>query len=448
METWGNDEGEDFNDVFSKTSCLLTKQISLETELSAGLQRYRQTLKSVREREVKLIAVRDRMRAVESKLQLVGHKVLKGKVLEASRELSALEQECRVLEWDLANYKRVAMREALYVRFNSITEYAEKLSILAGFGKYLVDQIPGEPVPIGQPRNPYNGAEMTNCILKDAFSAIDSWRPSELQQRPTTGLADRMSSTDLSDHKVSASPSTNSFEERNSYVDSPASGEPPTSPFSPRQQKNTRNLSSTLPSRSHIPPSYQSNNYTAATIPTAPYEPNMRTEATEMSAPQKSQMYQVPNEIDSPTRRQFSSEQISNYNQQVQQTSTQVSQAPRPYSEYIFEKRPEVGGFRSASHDDIVLSAEEEKRKLAEREYTEHIARQRPTSPSYSASSAPPYWDMPPNQSGEVNAASAPGENANQTQPAIRSQTVRSHHSPNSYHETLPQTYEEPQYPH
>ncbi|KAJ2955391.1 hypothetical protein NQZ79_g8607 [Umbelopsis isabellina] len=433
METWAKDEGEDF-------------EISLEAELSAGLQRYRQTLKSVRDREVKLIDVRDRMRAVESKRQSVGHKVLKSKALEANKELSALEQECRVLEWDLANYKRFAMREALYVRFNSVTEYAEKLSMLAGFGKYLVDQIPGEPAPIGHPRNPYNGAQTTNMILQDAISAIDSWHPSERDQRPITGLADRMSSVDISEHKVSASPSTGSFEERNSYVDSPVYGESPSSPFSPRQQKTTRTNSSTSPSRADIPPSYQSGNYTA-TIPTAPFEPTMRTEATEFSTAQKSQMYQVPNEIDSPTRVQFSSEQISNYNQQIRQASTHGNEAPRPYSEYVSEKRAEVGGFRSAGNDNIVLSAEEEKLKRAEREYSEDMASKRSTSPSNVASSAPPYWTMPPNQPGKVTPASASGGNLNQTQPATRSQTVRSHHSPNSYHEPLSQTYGEAQYP-
>lgn len=396
-------------------------------------------MKSVRDREIKLIAVRERLRAVESKMQHVGHKVLKNKALEASRELSALEQECRVLEWDLSNYKRFAMREALYVRFNSITEYAEKLSMLAGFGKYLVDQIPGEPIHIGQPRNAYNGAETTNIILEDAFSAIDSWRPSEREQRPTTGLADRMSSIDLSAQKFTASPSTGSFEERNSYVDSPVSGDSPVSPYSPRQQKITGTPSSSLPSRADIPPSYQSHNY-IATIPTAPFESTMRrAEATELSSPQKSPTYQVPNEVDSPTRAQFSSEQISNYNHPIQQASTQVYQTPRPYSEYVSEKRPEAGGLYSTSNDDIVLSAEEEKRKLAEREYTEVMAGKRSNSPSYISSSAPPYWTMPPNQSGENISASAPGGNANLNQPAIRSQTVRSHHSPNSYHETLPQ---------
>ncbi|KAM3580552.1 lipid-binding protein [Umbelopsis sp. WA50703] len=428
MENWAKDEGEDVDDVIT------------------GIQRYRQTLKSIRDREDKLIVIRDRKRHLESKQSDRGNKLLKGKSLEAAKELSILEHECRIQEQDLADFKRFALREAFYVRFNALAEYAEKLSMVAGFGKYLVDQIPIEPTPLGQPRNPYNGVEQTNTIVEDAFAAIDGWRPSEQDQRFTMELADRMSSIDLSDAKLTTSPSTISLEEsRNSYVDSPVSVDSPTSPFSTRSQRSVR-IPSSSSSRVDMPPSYQPGHYSVP-VPTAPFESTLRAEATEFSSPQNSQMYQVPNEIDSPTRAQFSSEQISNYNQLYRHISTKGNQAPRSYSDYVSQKRPEVGAFRLPSNNDILLSAAEEKRKRAEREYAEEMASKRSATPGYAVSSAPPYWSMPSLNSEQGYPTSDAEANMNQYQSAAQ-YTVRSQHSPNTYHESLPQGNSQARYPH
>ncbi|KAG2186459.1 hypothetical protein INT44_002681 [Umbelopsis vinacea] len=403
METWSKDEGEDMKDVLGSLSTLLKKQNSIESDLAAGIQSYRQRLKIIREKELDLKVTKDRKRHIESKQS--GRSSSKGKNIDLSKEFASLEQECRDQEQDLADYKRFAVREAFYVRFNALTEYAEKLAMIAGFGKYLVDQISIEPTPHGQPRQPYTGHEQTSTIIEDAIAAIDGWRPMEQDERPTMDLPDRHSSFDFQRRSTTASMhSHQSSEDFDSsyFVESPATEHhpPPPLPTRPsRSRPSARSLPS-LPSAADLPPSYHESNL-ATPLPSAPEQPVELPEHTELLSPHQAhgQVYQLPNEATSPVHSHFSSEHTSNYNQLYRQISQRQGHTQRPYLEYRAQQQERIGagGFRFPTHQHTytVLSAEDEKRELAERDRLKEISYQQST-PGYSGSSAPPFWSMPP----------------------------------------------------
>lgn len=58
-----------------------------------------------------------------------------GKIKEFQHELESLVKDTRGQEAEIGDFKRFALREAFYLRFNAMAEYAEKTALLAGFGK-------------------------------------------------------------------------------------------------------------------------------------------------------------------------------------------------------------------------------------------------------------------------------------------------------------------------
>ncbi|KAI9257939.1 hypothetical protein BDA99DRAFT_107316 [Phascolomyces articulosus] len=87
---------------------------------------------------------------------------------------------------EMSDFKRFALQEAFYLRFNAMHEMAEKMSMIAGFGKYIVDLIDIEPTPHGQAnRKAYDKGPQAAQILADALMALDGWQPGEGEERPT-----------------------------------------------------------------------------------------------------------------------------------------------------------------------------------------------------------------------------------------------------------------------
>ncbi|KAI8986588.1 Eisosome component PIL1-domain-containing protein [Pilobolus umbonatus] len=108
------------------------------------------------------------------------------KVEEMDKELALLEETNKDKEMEIGDFKRFILREAFYLRFNALQEYAEKLAILAGFGKYVADLFDIEPTPQGQERRkPYTKATQSSMIIMDALLTVDGWRT--MDERPTLG---------------------------------------------------------------------------------------------------------------------------------------------------------------------------------------------------------------------------------------------------------------------
>jgi hypothetical protein len=108
------------------------------------------------------------------------------KLLEFQRELKSLAQDTHESEMDLADFKRFALKEAFYLRFNALNEYAQKTALIAGFGKYLTDLIEIEPTPPTQThRNAYKNGSEAAIIFADAVNALDNWKPVAEDERPT-----------------------------------------------------------------------------------------------------------------------------------------------------------------------------------------------------------------------------------------------------------------------
>jgi hypothetical protein len=93
-------------------------------------------LKSIRDKEATLTESREKKRALQARIAALQKSSPRaGKIKEFQHELESLVKDTRGQEAEIGDFKRFALREAFYLRFNAMAEYAEKTALLAGFGK-------------------------------------------------------------------------------------------------------------------------------------------------------------------------------------------------------------------------------------------------------------------------------------------------------------------------
>lgn len=155
-------------EIGSTISTLLDKQVELEKQYTERYKLYRRAIKSMREKEVELADLREKKQAIQERIEhLSKSNSSSKKIPELEKELALLNTSSR--ETEAHEYKRFIMKEAFYLRFNALQEYAEKTAIVAGYGKYIVDLLDAQ-----------NHAS-SNCdmILQDALLTVDGWKPKD-----------------------------------------------------------------------------------------------------------------------------------------------------------------------------------------------------------------------------------------------------------------------------
>ncbi|KAI9300715.1 Eisosome component PIL1-domain-containing protein, partial [Cunninghamella echinulata] len=150
-------------------------------------QQYRHAIKSIRDREDRLSDIREKKRTLQSRISNLAKTSPKSpKLRELQKELGSLDRDTHDAELEMGDFKRFALKEAFYIRFNAMNEYAEKTAMIAGFGKYIVDLLDIAPTPATEPtRRPYEKGQEAAMIYADAMNAINTWEPREGDERPT-----------------------------------------------------------------------------------------------------------------------------------------------------------------------------------------------------------------------------------------------------------------------
>jgi len=85
------------------------------------------------------------------------------------------EAESLVAEAQLSNITREKLKAAFNYQFDALREHCEKLAIIAGFGKHLLELIDDTPVTPGETRNAYDGYEASKAIIQDCEDALTNW---------------------------------------------------------------------------------------------------------------------------------------------------------------------------------------------------------------------------------------------------------------------------------
>lgn len=97
------------------------------------------------------------------------------KIVVLEQELVRAEAESLVAEAQLSNITREKLKAAFTYQFDALREHCEKLAIIAGFGKHLLELVDDTPVTPGETRNAYDGYEASKAIIQDCEDALTNW---------------------------------------------------------------------------------------------------------------------------------------------------------------------------------------------------------------------------------------------------------------------------------
>jgi hypothetical protein len=85
------------------------------------------------------------------------------KIVVLEQELVRAEAESLVAEAQLSNITREKLKAAFTYQFDAMREHCEKLAIIAGYGKHLLELIDDSPVTPGETRQAYDGYETSKA---------------------------------------------------------------------------------------------------------------------------------------------------------------------------------------------------------------------------------------------------------------------------------------------
>jgi hypothetical protein len=113
------------------------------------------------------------------------------RIVVLEQELVRAEAESLVAEAQLSNITREKLKAAFTYQFDAMREHCEKLAIIAGYGKHLLELIDDNPVTPGETRQAYDGYEASKAyvtepealwhtltqhsIIQDCEDALTNW---------------------------------------------------------------------------------------------------------------------------------------------------------------------------------------------------------------------------------------------------------------------------------
>lgn len=97
------------------------------------------------------------------------------KIVVLEQELVRAEAESLVAEAQLSNITREKLKAAFTYQFDALREHSEKMAIIAGFGKHLLELVDDTPVTPGETRQAYDGYETSKAVIQDCEDALTNW---------------------------------------------------------------------------------------------------------------------------------------------------------------------------------------------------------------------------------------------------------------------------------
>jgi hypothetical protein len=212
LSIWGEGGDEDVSDVTDKLGVLLYEIGELEDQYVDRYDQYRITMKSIRNIEASVQPSRDRKQKITDQIAQLKYKEPNSpKIVVLEQELVRAEAESLVAEAQLSNITREKVKAAYTYQFDALREHSEKVAIIAGYGKHLLELIDDTPVTPGETRAAYDGYEASKAIIQDCEDALTNWveanavvssklstRSRNLSQRRRTNIRNRNDGLDLS----------------------------------------------------------------------------------------------------------------------------------------------------------------------------------------------------------------------------------------------------------
>ncbi|ODQ77297.1 hypothetical protein BABINDRAFT_163567 [Babjeviella inositovora NRRL Y-12698] len=189
LSLWGEDNDDDVSDITDKLGVLIYEISELESQFIDRYDQYRITIKSIRDIEASVQPSRDRKYKITDKIAYLKYKDPQSpKISVLEQELVRAEAESLVAEAQLSNITREKLKIAFNYQFDSMREHSEKIALIAGYGKALLELLSTDPITPGETRPAYDGYEASKQIIIDAENALASWTFDSAQVKPSLSL--------------------------------------------------------------------------------------------------------------------------------------------------------------------------------------------------------------------------------------------------------------------
>ncbi|KAK3693718.1 Eisosome component PIL1-domain-containing protein [Podospora appendiculata] len=176
LSIWGEACDEDVSDVTDKLGVLLYEIAELEDQYVDRYDQYRVTIKSIRNIEASVQPSRDRKQKITDQIAQLKYKEPNSpRIVVLEQELVRAEAESLVAEAQLSNITREKIKAAYTYQFDALREHCEKVAIIAGYGKHLLELIDDTPVTPGETRAAYDGYEASKAIIQDCEDSLTNW---------------------------------------------------------------------------------------------------------------------------------------------------------------------------------------------------------------------------------------------------------------------------------
>lgn len=186
LSLWGAENEDDVSDITDKLGVLLYEIGELEDQFVDRYDQHRITLKSIRDIEASVQPSRDRKAKITDQIAYLKYKdPQSSKITILEQELVRAEAESLVAEAQLSNITREKLKAAFSYQFDSIREHSEKVALIAGYGKALLELLDDSPVTPGETRPAYDGYEASKQIIMDCENSLASWTLQSAQVKPT-----------------------------------------------------------------------------------------------------------------------------------------------------------------------------------------------------------------------------------------------------------------------
>ncbi|KAH3666391.1 hypothetical protein WICMUC_005659 [Wickerhamomyces mucosus] len=189
LSLWGEDNDDDVSDITDKLGVLIYEIGELEDQFIDRYDQYRLTIKSIRDIEGSVQPSRERKDRITDKIAYLKYKDPQSpKIVVLEQELVRAEAESLVAEAQLSNITREKLKIAFNYQFDSLREHSEKLALIAGYGKALLELLDDSPVTPGETRPAYDGYEASKQIIIDAENALAAWTLDQAVVKPTLSI--------------------------------------------------------------------------------------------------------------------------------------------------------------------------------------------------------------------------------------------------------------------
>lgn len=189
LSLWGEENDDDVSDVTDKLGVLIYEIGELEDQFIDRYDQYRITLKGIRDIEGSVQPSRERKQKITDNIAYLKYKDPQSpKIVVLEQELVRAEAESLVAEAQLSNITREKLKAAFNYHFDSLREHSEKLALIAGYGKALLELLDDSPVTPGETRPAYDGYEASKQIIIDAENALATWTFETAQVKPTLSI--------------------------------------------------------------------------------------------------------------------------------------------------------------------------------------------------------------------------------------------------------------------